>query len=146
MRLLRALLSVVIATGGLMLLSSPAANAGGACGFAYKRAFSYSFGGVTIRVPGAALNHCVVGRGLTVERQYASFSSAAKLCNWRIDFVYYDDRGNQDVRYMGATHHSCTRDAYRELRPSRGFGPGKTCAKVYMNGKWRETQCHSLTP
>ncbi|MFF4274935.1 hypothetical protein [Streptomyces sp. NPDC001536] len=82
------------------------------------------------------------GAGVDCMGLAATFS---KFCNWRIDFTYADT-GNRTYRTArGKTHNECRRDPLRRNSAQTLPKYGKACARFYVNGKLRATQCHFIT-
>ncbi|WP_369233204.1 hypothetical protein AB5J56_14930 [Streptomyces sp. R21] len=114
--------------------------------------FSYDFHGVGVSVPvGCFLTHTIDGSGKRITGQLAGVdcvgvaATFSNFCNWRIDFAYADTNNRTYKTSRGATHTECRSDPLR--RNARQTLPkyGKACAKFFVNGKLRATQCHFIT-
>jgi hypothetical protein len=67
------------------------------------------------------------------------------ICNWRIDFVYYDMQGKEYMRDKGETVKGCDQGAYREIAKSKTLPQsGSSCAELITEGEVRLVQCHTL--
>lgn len=67
------------------------------------------------------------------------------ICNWSIDFVYYDLKGKEYLRDKGETVKGCEQGAYRETSKNKTLPqPGSSCAELITDGEVRLVHCHSL--
>jgi hypothetical protein len=116
-------------------------------------AFPIDYKGISLPVPKGFLFHSIDGKHRTVKKETATYSAAisavglaaGRACNWRIDFQYKDLNGKVYRTDKGPTNVSCNFKAGRTVRPGTLPHYGKACAKLYVNGKHRATQCHSIT-
>lgn len=95
--------------------------------------------------PSGILEHEIIGNDNNIQRQWADASSAANLCNWRMDFVFYDTNNTLYYRNKDVTHNTCTRSAGRVDYTNRIVRYGKTCAEIYSNSTLIARQCHYIT-
>ncbi|MFJ5595645.1 hypothetical protein ACIQCG_38640 [Streptomyces noursei] len=116
-------------------------------------AFTYSAGGLTIKVPaGCFLTHAVSGKGLKINSQRAGvdcvgpMALAAKFCNTRIEF-HYADTNNKTYRIdKGPLNGSCKTGTVPMLsKGAKTVKAGKTCAQLWINGQRKAVQCHYIT-
>ena len=143
------MVAVVAFLGVTIATSAPALALAAGC--QTTSSFSYAVGGTTIKVPTSMLCHGVTGSGKTITHTRATFGSTSiktQICNWRIDWVYYNTSGNEYRRSTGATQKSCA--WYFQLCRNDGTDRslayyGKACAQFYDNGTLRGKQCHSIT-
>jgi hypothetical protein len=137
-KFLSLLFGLLLAAGLSVAIQTPAsADANGCDGWAYG-----SFGGYTI--PSGILCHQIRGNGRTISVEYADAASA-RLCNWRIDYRYYNTSGTVYRVSTGPTHTTCTSDGERYYYPGTLPYYGKACAYVYSNGAYLTKQCHNIT-
>jgi hypothetical protein len=106
-----------------------------------------------IRLPYGYLCHAVQRRGKEITEQRAAYTSSAgiyaplvnNICNWRIDFVYYDTNGDEYTREEGETVSNCKQGASRAIEKSRTLPQyGMTCAQLIFDGEPRLTQSKSI--
>lgn len=95
--------------------------------------------------PSGVLEHSITGSGRTVTYEWAEAEAAANICNWRMDFTYYDTNAVLYSTSRGSTHYTCTRVAYRAIGTDRVLRYGRACANIYANGIRLARQCHSIT-
>lgn len=95
--------------------------------------------------PSGILEHSITGSGRTVTNEWAEAEAAANICNWRMDFTYFDTNNVLYSTWSGATNYTCTRVAYRGISTDRVLRYGRACANIYANGIRLATQCHSIT-
>ncbi|MGD3111480.1 hypothetical protein [Streptomyces sp. YGL11-2] len=116
-------------------------------------AFTYSAGGLTIKVPaGCFLTHAVSGKGLKINSQRAGvdcvgpMALAAKFCNTRIEF-HYADTNNKTYRVdKGPLNGSCKTGTVPMLsKGAKTVKAGKACAQLWVNGQRKAVQCHYIT-
>ncbi|WP_234306671.1 hypothetical protein [Streptomyces sp. NRRL F-2799] len=125
-------------------------------GFAQGRetpdgSFSYEPHGVGVRVPvGCFLTHRIEGAGRRITDQFAGVdrvgiaATFSRFCNWRIDFTCTDTDNRTYRTSRGATHDSCSGDPLRHAAPQVVPKYGNACARFYVNGGQRASQCHSI--
>ncbi|MFF4257430.1 hypothetical protein ACFY1L_40225 [Streptomyces sp. NPDC001663] len=114
--------------------------------------FSYDLHGVGVKVPvGCFLTHSIKGSGKRITSQLAGVdcvgiaATFSRFCNWRIDFTYADMSNRIYRTSRGATHSECKGDPLRHNAPQTLPKYGKACARFYVNGALRATQCHFIT-
>ncbi|MEV7288643.1 hypothetical protein AB0O01_29555 [Streptomyces sp. NPDC093252] len=114
--------------------------------------FSYEVRGASVKVPtGCFLTHTVKGSGKKITSQLAGIDCAglavtfSQFCNWRIDFSYADTNNKTYKTARGATHSECKGNPLRRAGKRTLSKYGKACAKFFVNGKLRATQCHYIT-
>jgi hypothetical protein len=67
------------------------------------------------------------------------------ICNWRIDFVYYDLKGKEYMRDKGETVKGCDQGPYREIAKGKTLPQsGSSCVELITDGEVRLVQCHTL--
>jgi hypothetical protein len=147
-----ALTASVLAVGGL---GAPAPADASAFGCQYIGGFGFQFKGLSLKAPKGFLCHRISGDGRRIRSESAHYGPAPSLygaltgrvCNWRIDFVYRRAaNGNVYRRDRGRTHHRCGYLIARRVgRNKRLRYFGTACAQLYVNGKYRRRQCHSIT-
>lgn len=117
-----------------------------ASGYAWIPAFQYSFGGITISVPGAQIYHRINGAGLHISEEVATYSAPANICNYRFDFQNRDLNSRIISTRSTGTHQGCQFGMVGHS-PLRNFDvqPGMMCAKLYVSGAFRGEQCHHIT-
>lgn len=107
-----------------------------------------------ITFPYGYLCHMVHTRGKEIKEQEAAYTSSAgiyaplvkDICNWRIDFVYYDTNGDEYRRDEGETVGDCKVGASRKAEKDRKLPHfGTTCAELIIEGERKFTQCHTFT-
>ncbi|MFJ5657309.1 DNRLRE domain-containing protein [Streptomyces microflavus] len=116
--------------------------------------FEYTVGGYTMKIPsGCFLTHKITGKRRSITYQMAStdcvgVAALASFCNWRMDFAYADTSNRTYKTLKGAVHVTCKRGGgtTRKIEKNRTLAHyGKACAKLYVNGSRRATQCHYIT-
>jgi hypothetical protein len=114
--------------------------------------FSYDLRGAGVKVPvGCFLTHSIKGSGKRITSQLAGVDcmglavTFSKFCNWRIDFTYADTNNKTYKTSRGKTHAECKGDPLRRNAAQMLPKYGKACARFYVNGKLRATQCHFIT-
>lgn len=108
-----------------MTLGAGGVARAGATGTTAIGTFDYDLRGAGMKVPvGCFLTH---------------------FCNWRIDFAYADTGNRTYTASRGKTHTECRRDPLRRNSAQTLPKYGKACARFYVNGKLRATQCHFIT-
>jgi hypothetical protein len=156
-RSFRRQLSIGLAAIAVMaaMLSSPSPASASAFGCEYIGGFGFSFEGISLRAPQGWLCHDIDGDGKVIRNEaahYGPFLSlygllTARICNWRIDFVYrraYDGSVYRTDR--GATHYACGYFVSRNVSADKTLAHyGTACAQLYVNGVLRAKQCHNIT-
>ncbi len=138
--------------GAALAIFTTAPARASAIGVAPVTSFTYSFQGVTVKVPvGCFLTHKIRGddRVVTAERAGVDCAGAGLwsggFCNSRIDLQYYDVYNRIYLTNPGRTDNSCIYDPLRD-GPARVLPRfGKACAVLYVNGVARARQCHSIS-
>ncbi|MGF1619950.1 MAG: hypothetical protein ACFCUR_04980 [Rhodomicrobiaceae bacterium] len=106
-----------------------------------------------ITLPYGYLCHAVQRKGKEIKEQRAAYTLNAgiyaplvdNICNWRIDFVYYDTNGDEYIREKGDTVSNCKQGASRAIEKSKTLPQyGATCAQLIVDGEPRLTQCQSI--
>ncbi|MBG0855175.1 hypothetical protein I2W78_25845 [Streptomyces spinoverrucosus] len=145
-------LVTALAAAGAVILGTPASAHAGAIGSTPVRTFEYSVGGMTVKVPtGCMLTHIIRGNGRKITYQNAGVGCAfvaalgTGFCNWRIDFTYADTNNRTYRTSRGRTHAECKIDPMRTNPPQTLPRYGKACARLYVNGVRRVSQCHHIT-
>ncbi|MEU6146100.1 hypothetical protein ABZ848_37875 [Streptomyces sp. NPDC047081] len=145
------------AGGATVLFTAVALGAGGeaqadATGSAAVGTFSYDLHGAGVKVPvGCFLTHSIDGSGKRITAQKAGVdcvglaAAFSEFCNWRIDFTYADMNNRTYKVSRGKTHPECKGDPLRRNSAQTLPKYGKACARFYVNGKLRATQCHFIT-
>ncbi|WP_228313065.1 hypothetical protein [Streptomyces fungicidicus] len=157
MRFLNTVRGAVAALGVCALAAAGSVGAvapahASATGSAAIGSFTYEVRGATVKVPvGCFLTHAVKGSGKRITSQLAGVdcvgvaATFSQFCNWRIDFAYADTNSKTYKTSRGATHAECAGAPLRNAAPQTLPVYGKTCAKLYLNGKLRAAQCHYVT-
>jgi hypothetical protein len=135
--------TALTAAGAIVLAGSPVAHAG-AIGSTPVQTFSYSVGGMTMKIPtGCMFTHIIRGSGKKITYQNAGVDCAfvaalnSGFCNWRIDFTYADTNNRTYRTSRGRTHSKCQIDPMRNNSPQKLPRYGKACARLYVNGVQR---------
>ena len=154
---MRKLATITLSASALIVggLSAPAPADASAFGCQYIGGFGFDFKGLSLRAPQGFLCHGISGDGRRITSERAHYGPApslygaltARVCNWRIDFVYRRAADGRIYRRdRGRTLYRCgyviSRTVERNKR-LRHFGTG--CAQLYVNGKHRARQCHNIT-
>ncbi|WP_327719450.1 hypothetical protein OG381_31740 [Streptomyces sp. NBC_00490] len=136
--------AVTLGAGGVARASATGTTAIGT--------FDYDLRGAGVKVPvGCFLTHSIDGSGKRITSQLAGVdcmglaATFSKFCNWRIDFTYADTGNRTYKTARGKTHTECRRDPLRRNSAQTLPKYGKACARFYVNGKLRATQCHFIT-
>ncbi|MFJ3666464.1 hypothetical protein ACIPSE_08410 [Streptomyces sp. NPDC090106] len=114
--------------------------------------FEYDLHGLAVKVPvGCFFTHSVEGSGKRISSQLAGVdcmgiaATFSQFCNWRIDFTYADTDNRRYRTSRGRTHTECKGNPLRRNAAQTLPRYGKACARFYVNGKLRATQCHFIT-
>jgi hypothetical protein len=108
---------------------------------------------VDLIIPFGYLCHHFEANKKEVAVQKAAYSSNGTvagplvkgICNWRIDFVYYDTKGKEYMRDKGETASGCGQGASRAIAKGKQIlQSGSSCAELTVDGKVRLIQCHTL--
>ncbi|WP_306321801.1 MULTISPECIES: hypothetical protein [unclassified Streptomyces] len=147
----------VLSAGGTALLAASLTLSGAgaaqasATGTTPIDSFTYWLQGATVKVPvGCFLTHTIKGSGRKITDEFAGADCVGpavtftKFCNWRIDFTYADTSNKTYRTSRGRTHTECKGDPLRKTAPQTLPKYGKACARLYVNGALRATQCHSI--
>ena len=152
LKLRKSLLILAIALFGSTLVGTMPAGASpgprSATGVGCTTAFSYAFRGITIRVPGTCLHHSIHGSGRTVRQDTSFFAVSGgfpRACNWRIDYDYYNTSNVRYRHYVGPVHTGCNSIGSRTIYPGTLPSYGRGCARLYINGILKVSQCHYIT-
>ncbi|MGH4033501.1 hypothetical protein ACQB60_31725 [Actinomycetota bacterium Odt1-20B] len=125
-----------------------------ATGSAALGVFSYSHGGVTIKVPsGCFLTHAIKGSGKKVNSQIAGIDCVgvaalgSRFCNSRLEFHYADTSGKTYQIKRGPLRKTCHTGSFPTYKLGAHTIPkhGKACAQFFVNGKRKAVQCHFIT-
>ncbi|MFB7777853.1 hypothetical protein [Streptomyces bauhiniae] len=140
-----------LALAAVMALGTAGPASASAVGTATIGSFSYELHGVGVQVPvGCFLTHRIEGSGRRITDEFAGVdcvgiaATFSRFCNWRIDFTYTDTDNRTYRTSRGATHNSCSGDPLRHNAPQVLPKYGKACARFYVNGRQRASQCHSV--
>ncbi|WP_055698491.1 hypothetical protein [Streptomyces silaceus] len=116
--------------------------------------FTYSHGGVTIKVPsGCFLTHSVKGSGKKVSSQLAGVDCVgpaalgSRFCNARLEFHYADTAGKTYKIKRGPLRTKCYTGTFPTYKIGAHTLPkyGKACAQLFINGSRKAVQCHFIT-
>lgn len=108
---------------------------------------------VDIKAPYGYLCHLIHTNGKQIKEQKAAFTTNAGIyeplvkdvCNWRLDFIYYDTRGEEYMTDQGETVSGCKQGASRQIAKAKTLPEyGSTCATLFVDGEPRLTQCHTI--
>jgi hypothetical protein len=153
-RFLSSLFAVLTVIGLVLANSSGAGASGLGCDNSQitDEPVSLNATSVEMTLPYGYLCHLMESRGKEISNQRAAYTSNAsiygplvgEICNWRIDFVYYDTKGDEYMRDKGETVNNC-KGASRVAAKSKTLPQyGSTCAELFVDGKVRLTQCHGM--
>ncbi|MEV7409992.1 hypothetical protein AB0O04_19250 [Streptomyces althioticus] len=157
MRLRQSVRGLAAAVGALSLafagtVGTAAPAHASATGSTALGTFTYEVRGTTVKVPvGCFLTHSIEGSGKKIESQMAGVdcigvaATFSRFCNWRIDFAYADTDNRTYRVSRGATRPKCEGAPLRRAAPQTLPHYGKACARLFVNGKSRATQCHYIT-
>lgn len=141
-----------LAAAASLVLAAPTSTHAGAMGSTPVRTFEYSVGGMTVKVPtGCMFTHIIRGSGRKITYQNAGVDCAfvaalsSGFCNWRIDFTYADTNNRTYRTSRGETHSECEIDPMRNNSLHTLPRYGRACARLYVNGVRRVSQCHHIT-
>ena len=145
--------SVALMSLSLLLTAAAPAQAS-AFGCQYIGGFGFTYEGFSFEAPQGWLCHEINGSGKFIDSESASYGAfttlysvlTAKVCNWRIDFVYRNTNDTEYRRDSGATDNSCTLSPSRSVTKDKNLRYyGTACAQLYANGILRGKQCHNIT-
>ena len=123
-----------------------------ASGQAFISAFTYTWGGFSIPVPGGFLTHTIWGSGLFLSEESASYMPTPvigpiNLCNWRID--WQSRAGSTVYSTSQGVLHGCSWAGYgasRDTTPRGWAKQSSMCARIYISLTYRGEQCHNIVP
>lgn len=137
---------MAIASGTLLACLVPVSVVASAYGIQYWGGLTVNVRGQSIGIPAGQLAHKVEGDGNKINRQWGHISTVtSSLCNWRIDYVYFDTNNKEKRRIRGRLHSSCDNWAYGNTVNPGTVPYGKTCATLYRSGAYVTRQCHFVT-
>jgi hypothetical protein len=148
-------ISLLLMMAGAVVTSSSAANAYIACDtqqFSSKPINPKAIS-VDLVVPFGYLCHSLEVEGKEISVQKAAYTSNATvagplvkgICNWRIDFVYYDSKRKETMRDKGETVKGCNQGASRAIAKSKPLAQlGSSCVELIIDGEIRLAQCHTI--
>ena len=149
-------ISILLMMAGMVAMSSSEGNAYIACEIHQLRSKPIARNAVSVDliIPFGYLCHHFEARKKEIVIQKAAYTSNATvsgplvkgICNWRIDFVYYDTKGNEYMRDKGEIVKGCNQGAFRALAKSRTLPQfGSTCVELITDGEVRLTQCRAVS-
>jgi hypothetical protein len=106
-----------------------------------------------LAIPFGFLCHSLEAKGKEISAQKAAYSSNGTvvgplvigICNWSIDFVYYDTKGKEYMRDKGETVAGCDKGPTRAIANGKKlYQPGSACVQLITDGEVRLTQCHAM--
>ena len=104
-------------------------------------------------VPFGYLCHFLEAHGKEISEQKAAYTSNGTvsgplvkgICNWSIDFVYYDAKGKEYMRDKGETIKGCKQGVSRAVAKSKTLPQfGSSCVELITDGEVRLVQCHAV--
>lgn len=87
--------------------------------------------------------------GLTVNDEVGDFEVAGLICNWNINFAFFNISNKQYKITYGAKNDNCTAAGERIWYAPGGAyhaESGRLCATLYENGIYVARQCNSIHP
>lgn len=117
-------------------------------GYAFLSAFTYSWQGLSIPVPGSYIYHRVAGSGLTVTEEEGTWMPMAatsfQMCNTQ--FQFQNRNGSTIYSTVKMSVESGCSVGYRSqtYTPDRTVKTGLLCARLFVNGTFRGEQCHNV--
>lgn len=142
--------TLALAAAGSVATTGPARAS--ATGSTAIGSFTYEVRGAAVKIPvGCFLTHGIEGSGKRVTSQLGGVdcvgvaATFSQFCNWRIDFAYADTDNRTYETSRGATHAVCESAPLRHGGARTLSAYGKACAKLFLSGKLRATQCHYIT-
>lgn len=132
-------------------LSSPAAthstalNPDTADGYTFFGPFT--IGGHTVE--SGYLEGTTDGSGLTVNDEVGDFEVVGLICNWKINFAFFDTNNKLYKITYGGVNGNCTPFGERIWNAPGGAyhaKSGRLCATLYSNGIYIARQCNSIHP
>lgn len=101
-----------------------------------------------VPIPSGQLTHVIDGKGAHVNTDGANFVAASQLCQWWIDFDYYNGKGVRWDHIQGVRHDSCNREGTVGYTLNSKMQTGLACASLYKTvpgGVQRlARQCHNI--
>lgn len=120
-----------------------------AYGATFIPAFNYSWGGLTIPIPGGLIEHGIYGQGLRITRETAAFGPLAgnwQICNhqWQLQ----NRNGNTIYSTIRLPVQTGCRAGFTtvDYRTVRTVRYGQVCARLYVAGYYKGQQCHHVYP
>jgi hypothetical protein len=114
-----------------------------ASGTAVWSGFTINIGGQAIRIPGGTLHHEIDGSGRNATLQRGVFTTARRICNWRLEFTNWDVNGDLVWINRGAIRTTCTNRGERRIDPPR-YAVGEACVRLIVTGRRIANQCHHI--
>lgn len=156
---MRIFFSVAVAITMIGAMTMPREAAASATGCDNRQHFEGSGGqpnavSEDIKFPYGYLCHLIHSDGKEISQQKAAYTLRAgiyaplvqKVCNWRIDFVYFDTKGKEYMRDKGEVMKDCEKGASRNIAALKKLSEyGSTCAELIVDGEVRLRQCHTIT-
>jgi hypothetical protein len=148
-------ISTLLLMAGAIVMSSVEGNAYIACDTHQlsKKPVVPNAISVDLIIPFGYLCHHFEANKKEVAVQKAAYSSNGTvagplvkgICNWRIDFVYYDTKGTEYMRDKGETVKGCNQGASRAIAKSKTLPQfGSSCVELITDGEVRLIQCHAM--
>jgi len=133
-------LFTILAVAALGLLQSSSA-------WAYAEGYDTwgSFCVKDVCLPGGEFGYVVRGSGNNVTT-IEGFGVAPRVCNWHMDFAFYDGNNRRVANYTQATVYNCTSRPTRRVNVNRRMPNGRTCGRLYINNVHKATVCHAINP
>ena len=148
-------ISMLLMMAGAIVISSSEGNAYVDCDTHQlsSKPMAQNAVSVDLIIPFGYLCHLLESKGKEISIQKAAYTSNATvsnffvkgICNWRMDFVYYDTKGNEYMRDKGETVKGCDQGASREIAKSKTLPQsGSSCVELITDGEVRLVQCHPM--
>jgi hypothetical protein len=148
-------ISILLLMAGAVVMSSSKGNAYILCDTHQlsKKPAAMNAISSDLIIPFGYLCHHFEANKKEVSVQKAAYSSNSTLsgplvkgiCNWRIDFVYYDMKGTEYMRDKGETVKGCNQGASRTIAKSKTLPQfGSSCVELITDGEVRLIQCHAM--
>jgi len=148
-------ISMLLMIAGAIVISSSEGNAYVDCDTHQlsSKPMAQNAVSVDLIIPFGYLCHLLESKGKEISIQKAAYTSNATvsnffvkgICNWRMDFVYYDTKGNEYMRDKGETVKGCDQGASREIAKSKTLPQsGSSCVELITDGEVRLVQCHTM--
>lgn len=118
-----------------------------AAGYAFVPGFMADVFGAQVNIPSGQIFHRINGSGTHIDFETATYTTAANICNYRIDYQNRDINGHIVATHSNGNHLGCAWGMVGDQGiHNLNVQPGMMCARLFVSGAFRGEQCHHITP